>query len=219
MFNKKINIHDLVTIIVTILDARDPYTYEHSFRVAEYSECISKSMGLDKATHQRVHYAAHLHDIGKTGISDAVLNKPGLLTIKEMKEMQTHSRIGYNILTSIPIFSSISKIVLYHHERMDGLGYPEGLKGNQIPLESRVIAIADAFDAMTSNRSYRKAMLAEKALEEINKHKGEQFDPELVDSFNNVYPQLNIQTPDHSIRQKLRYTNVAHEKLMHSKKR
>ena len=167
MLPEIVKLHELIDIVITILDARDPYTQEHSFRVAEYSELISENMGSDTDTHQRVHIAAHLHDIGKVGVSDYILNKPGKLAKEEMKEMQSHSRIGYNILKRIPMFQEISRIVLHHHERFDGGGYPKGLSGEAIPFESRIIAVADAFDAMTSDRPYRKGMPPEEAASEI----------------------------------------------------
>jgi putative nucleotidyltransferase with HDIG domain len=181
-----VSLHELIDVVITTLDARDPYTLEHSFRVAEYAERISEDMGLDEDTRQRIHIAAHLHDIGKIGVSDAVLKKTGNLTKTEMKEMQSHSRIGYNILSRIPMFQEISRIVLYHHERFDGHGYPEGLKGEAIPLESRIIAVADAYDAMTSDRPYRKGMPPGDAVREISRHKGKQHCPLAVRHFNRI---------------------------------
>jgi len=210
-----VSLHELIDVVITTLDARDPYTLEHSFRVAEYAERISRDMGIDADMHQRIHIAAHFHDIGKIGVSDAVLNKPGKLTKAEMKEMQSHSGIGYNILSRIPMLREISEIVLYHHERFDGLGYPEGLIREKIPLESRIIAVADAFDAMTSDRPYRKGISFADAAREINHHKGEQFCPLVVYHFNRVIPQpLSYNTLSY---ENSHFAFIGHKELMFSK--
>lgn len=144
-------------------------------------------MGLPREKRKRINEAANFHDIGKIGIPDKVLNKTGKLTRKEMLYMQAHPRIGYNILARLPLFEDIAHIVLCHHERWDGLGYPNGLKEKQIPLESRIIAVADAFDAITSDRPYRKGQSVEFGVNEILEHKEEQFGPAVVDHFMNVY--------------------------------
>ncbi|QTA86983.1 HDIG domain-containing protein [Desulfonema magnum] len=212
-----VSLHELIDVVITTLDARDPYTLEHSFRVAEYSERISEDMGLDADMHQRVHIAAHLHDIGKIGVSDAVLNKPGKLTNAEMKEIQSHSRIGYNILSRIPMLREISEIVLHHHERFDGKGYPRGLMGDKIPLESRIIAVADAFDAMTSDRPYRKGMPSDDAVREINRHKETQFCPLIVNSFNRVAPQFFLYKSSDPSPNDAHFAFFGHEDLMLSK--
>ena len=218
MLPETISLHELIDVVVTILDARDPYTMEHSFRVAEYAERIAEEMRLAPDTYQRIHVSAHLHDIGKVGVSDAVLNKPGRLTTAEMREIQSHSRIGHNILRRIPMLREISEIVLHHHERFDGLGYPEGLIGEAIPLESRIIAVADAFDAMTSDRPYRKGSPFADAAKEINRHKGDQFCPSAVHHFNRV---VSLFSPDDALRMSREnahhFAFVGHEDLMHSK--
>ncbi len=212
-----VSLHELIDVVITTLDARDPYTLEHSFRVAEYSERISEDMGLDADTHERVHIAAHLHDIGKIGVSDAVLGKPGKLTKAEMKEIQSHSRIGYNILSRIPMLREISEIVLHHHERFDGKGYPRGLFGEKIPLESRIIGVADAFDAMTSDRPYRKGMSLEDAVGEISRHKGAQFCPLVVNSFSRVVPQFFLCNSLSPSNKDSHFAFLGHEDLMLSK--
>ncbi len=216
MIPEFIHIHEVVDIVITTLDARDPYTYEHSFRVALFSELISENMKLPQDMHERLHIAAHLHDIGKIGVSDSILNKTGKLTKAEMIEIQMHSRIGYNILNRLPTFKAIAKIVLHHHERIDGNGYPERLSRGAIPLESRIIAVADAFDAMTSSRSYRKGMPFEDAAAEINRHAGEQFDPEIVAHFNRVYREFPQHVSSNSPNGR-HYAYLGHEELMHSR--
>lgn len=224
VISKEIDIHDVIEILITTLNVRDNYTFQHSWRVAKLSEIIAQSMNLTEETIERVHQAAHLHDIGKIGVPDDILNKPGKLTKNEVKEIQKHSVIGYNILKRIPIFKLISNIVLYHHERYDGLGYPKGLKAEEIPLESRIIAVADAFDAITSDRNYRKAQNYDYAYTEINNHVQEQFCPKVVKHFNKVFnliPDLleeieseieNNRISTHEIE------DINHNSLFHSKK-
>lgn len=180
----------LIEVILTVLDARDPYTFSHSLRVTEIAVLIAADMKLSSERIRVVHEAAYLHDIGKVGIPDRVLNKAGRLTREEMRYMQAHPRIGYNVLARLPLFRDIAEIVLCHHERWDGLGYPAGLKGRKIPVESRIIAVADAFDAITSDRPYRKGQSMEFGLEEICQHREEQFGPLVVDHFLNIYPQI-----------------------------
>ncbi|NKN32802.1 HD-GYP domain-containing protein [Marichromatium bheemlicum] len=190
MIPELVRIHDVVDVVISTLNARDPYTSEHSFRVALYSELLSEQMSLPVTIHQRLHIAAHLHDIGKVGVPDGILNKPGRLTEVEKLQIQLHPRIGFDILQRLPTFREVARIVLHHHERIDGRGYPNRLRGEQIPLESRIIAVADAFDAMTSERPYRRGMPADLAAEEIVRHAGDQFDPEVVGHFERVFDQL-----------------------------
>jgi len=179
---EKIHIHDVIDTIITVLDARDPYTYSHSIRVAEISEIIARRMGFPDGIVERAHHAAHLHDIGKIGVSDGVLNKPGKLLHSEMLEIQAHSRIGYNILVRSKLFSDIAAIVLHHHERYDGLGYPDGLAGPAIPLGARIMAVADSFDAITSTRVYRDAKSVPEALRILADNAGTQFDQAVVEA-------------------------------------
>jgi HD-GYP domain-containing protein (c-di-GMP phosphodiesterase class II) len=139
----------------------------------------------------KIKAAGLLHDIGKIGIQEEVLNKPGILTDDEYQEVKKHSEIGYRILNTSPNMSEIAEIVLCHHERWDGKGYPKGRSKTDIPLFARIITIADAYDAMTSDRSYRKALPSSYAKSELIKGSGEQFDPELVDFFVNHMKGLN----------------------------
>lgn len=176
-------LHQLVDTVITVLDARDPYTYEHSWRVAYISELLAKEMKLSKEEVERIHIAAHLHDIGKVGVPDYVLNKTGSLCREEFELMKAHPRIGYNIVNSIEPLEEISDYILYHHEKWDGTGYPCGLKGKEIPLGARIIAIADSFDAMTTKRSYKGQVPIEDAFNEILKCRETQFCPTSVDAF------------------------------------
>lgn len=178
-----ISVHQLIESIITILDARDPYTYEHSERVAALSEMLATEMNLKKDEISKIHFAAHLHDIGKAGVPDHVLNKVGFLTPEEFTLMKSHPEIGYNIVKNIDVLASVSPCILYHHERFDGLGYPAGLKGMDIPIGARIISTADTFDAMTSNRTYKSRMTVEKAFDELARVKGTQLCPEVVNCF------------------------------------
>lgn len=208
----------MIDVVLTTLDARDPYTYEHSFRVARFSEMMALELRLSPALKQRVEVAAYLHDIGKIAIADQVLNKAGRLNRDEMLEIQRHPRIGFNILSRLPTFHEIATIVLHHHERVDGNGYPGRLAGDAIPLESRIIAIADAFDAMTSSRPYRKALTVDQALAEVNQHAGEQFDAEIVAIFSRLRDLLcaHLNNGLGSVNGG-HHAYVGHEDLMHSR--
>ncbi len=185
-----IPIHELVNTVISVLDARDPYTYEHSWRVAHIAELIAKDMNIEEKWVDLVHIAAHLHDIGKVAVPDDILNKCGRLTSYEFEIMKSHPRIGYNIVNNIDVLKETSLYILHHHERWDGMGYPSGLKGKEIPLGARIIAIADSFDAMTSARSYKTGIPIEDAYNEILRCKGTQFCPEVVDSFVKLKKQI-----------------------------
>lgn len=180
--SSRVPMHDLINFVIGILDARDPFTFSHSWRVAEVSVLLGKKMGFSPPRLAELHHAAHLHDIGKIGVPDRVLLKEGPLTKEEYGEMKQHSRKGFYILRRFPLLRDIARIVLYHHERMDGKGYPQGISGEQIPLESRIIGVADAFDAITSDRPYRKGRSLSEAFEEIQRHRGTQFCPKTVDA-------------------------------------
>lgn len=211
-------LHEVIDVVLTTLDARDPYTYAHSCRVALFSELMAHELQLPPTVQQRIRVAAQLHDIGKIAIADQVLNKAGRLDRDEMIEIQRHPRIGYNILVRLPTFHEIATIVLHHHERFDGEGYPQRLAGEAIPLESRIISVADAFDAMTSNRPYRKALSVDEAIAEIRRHAGEQFDPAVTSSLarlrDAVYAHLSSgPTPINGGH----HAYVGHEDLMHSR--
>ena len=164
---------------------RDPYTGEHVKRMAQYCRVISKSLGLNDSVCHTLEYAAPLHDIGKIGIPDDILLKPGVLTAVERQLMCSHAEMGYSILRNSPskYLQMGATVALYHHEHYDGQGYPNGLRGIAIPVEARIVAIADVFDALTSKRPYKSAWPLEQALEHIKQRSGQQFDPDCVEAF------------------------------------
>jgi cyclic di-GMP phosphodiesterase len=165
------------------LDLRDTETAGHSHRVSLYCLEIARAVGCTNEQLKTIARGSYLHDIGKIGIPDSVLLKQGKLTAEEMAIMQTHVRIGYELLSRIPFLSSAAEIVLAHQERYDGAGYPQGLAAEEIPLGARIFAIADTLDAMTSDRPYRQALPFETAREEITRESGKQFDPDVVRVF------------------------------------
>jgi len=169
--------------LASIVEARDPYTYGHSKRVNSYAVALAEKVGLSPDEVSRVSTAAMLHDIGKIGIPDRVLNKKSKVTGDDWDVIKAHSRLGATIVGRIPNLVPCVSIILHHHERWDGGGYPEGLKGEEISIEARILAIADSFEAMTSARPYREALSGGKAIEELRRCAGSQFDPELVQVF------------------------------------
>jgi hypothetical protein len=171
---------DTVRSLVGALEAKDVYTRGHSERVAEYAAAIAGSMGLSEESIERIRLAAQLHDLGKVGLSDSVLCKAGRLTTDEYTEVQHHPQTGAEIVERVPALAELAPIVRHHHERYDGTGYGDGLSGEDIPLESRILAVADSFDAMTSSRAYREALSSSAAFEEILACQGSQFDPGIV---------------------------------------
>jgi response regulator RpfG family c-di-GMP phosphodiesterase len=169
--------------LVTALDAREHETRAHSQRVREYTLTLAQQLGLKQEEMLQIGRGALLHDVGKIGVPDSILLKPGKLNPSEWIEMKKHPRIGHDILQFIKFLSPAAEIVLTHQERWDGKGYPNGIAGSEIPLGSRIFAVVDTLDAMTSNRPYRKALSYETALEEIRRCSGTQFDPLIVDAF------------------------------------
>ncbi|MFK7883786.1 MAG: HD-GYP domain-containing protein [Phycisphaerales bacterium] len=165
------------------LDAKDRYTRGHSDRVAYLSAEIARAMGFTDAEVERIHISGILHDVGKIGVPEAVLCKPGRLTDEEFDAIKLHPQIGYDIIKDIPSLEDVLPGVLHHHERYDGRGYPHGLAGEDIPLMARIIGVADTFDAMSSNRAYRSKMSREVVLAEIRKCAGSQFDPQVAEAF------------------------------------
>ena len=169
--------------ILRALDAKDHYTFDHSMRVCYFSMVVGKELELNDEEMYELQLSSLFHDIGKIGTPDAVLNKPTRLSDEEFKIMREHPGQSYQILKEFTVFQKVAKYALHHHERYDGRGYPAGLKGEQIPLFSRIILIADTFDAMTSSRVYRKGLNYEHAFNELIEFSGSQFDPGLVKHF------------------------------------
>lgn len=168
------------------IDAKDPYTCGHSERVAHLAAELARVRGMPDAQIERVRIAGLVHDIGKIGVPEEVLRKPGRLTDAEFDAIKKHPEIGHHILHDIPLLDDVLPGVLHHHERFDGRGYPAGIAGDDIPLIPRIVGLVDAFDAMSSNRTYRKAMPRAKVLSEIRAGAGTQFDPELAEAFMRV---------------------------------
>lgn len=176
-----------IQAISDIIDARDTYTKGHSMRVAEYARLIARCLGWAEPEIEGLYQAAMLHDVGKIGVPDRILLKQGRLDAEEMVLMRDHTVIGHRILKDITGLENVAIGARYHHERYDGSGYPDGLAGEQIPAIARVIGLADAFDAMTSDRVYRKSLPGEKIRQEIVAGRGGQFDPEVADAFMDLW--------------------------------
>lgn len=172
-----------IRTLITIINAKDKYTYGHSERVVLYSTMIGKSMGMTEDELRKLRYGAYLHDIGKIEISRDILNKETALTEEEWQILKGHPVWGADIIKPIRALNDSVAAIMYHHERFDGWGYPQGLKGYDIPLCARILAVADSFDAMMTKRPYKKAKTLEEAVEELERCKGSQFDPEIVHKF------------------------------------
>ena len=172
---------EAISSLSTMVEGRDDYTEGHCQRIAELSVAVGLRMGLDERGIRDLTYAGLLHDIGKVAIPDAILLKPGPLDEEERRTMQQHCTIGRRILQSLQPLRQVAQIVEQHHERFDGTGYPRGLHGEQILLSARIIAVVDAFDAMTSSRPYRRALPREEAARRLRAGRGTQFDPDVVE--------------------------------------
>ena len=174
---------EMVQTLAVAIDAKDRYTNGHSFRVSWYSVALAKRLGWDEDEIDELEREALLHDIGKIGVPDAVLNKPGRLDDEEFAVIKSHTTTGGDILSMAQDLSGCAQVARYHHERYDGRGYPEGLIGDQIPVHARIVAIADAYDAMRSDRIYRKGLSLDIIHEELAKGNGTQFDPDFLPVF------------------------------------
>ena len=178
-----------IDLIMSTLFAKSVRERMHSERVSLISKKIAEKYKLGTAFTNRVALAGKLHDIGKITVSEDILDKPGKLSEAEYSKIKKHSETGFKILSSVSEYLDIANVVLSHHERWDGLGYPRGLRNHEAPLESRIINVADAFDAMTVDRPYRKAFTTDRAVQELKDYAGKQFDPDVVNKFIELYEQ------------------------------
>jgi response regulator RpfG family c-di-GMP phosphodiesterase len=182
---------DAIKALAEALESKDAYTRDHSDRALQHAVAVAERMGLSAVQKERLKYAAVLHDIGKIGVPENILKKTTKLTQEEYEVMKTHPEKGAEIIKHIKSLSEVVPLVLYHQERYDGKGYPKGLAGDAIPIESRIVAVLDAFDAMTSDRVYRKAPGRQRAIEELKRYAGTQFDPGVVQAFLEVIGEVN----------------------------
>lgn len=179
--------YDTINVLMKALDAKDKYTAGHSQSVERIAALLSRELGLSESHIERIRIAALLHDIGKIGVKEEVLNKPGKLTDEEMNLIREHPVKGYEILSEVPSLKDVALWVRYHHEWYNGSGYPDGLKGEEIPLEAQILSLADVFDALVSDRPYRDAFSQEEAYKIILEHEGTQFSPKLIDAFKKAF--------------------------------
>lgn len=172
---------DSIMALVSAVEAKDPYTRHHSLNVSSYAEAIAEAIGLSDKDRELVKIAAMLHDVGKIGLPDSILTKPGPLTDVEFSLMKEHAAIGAAILKPVSFLNRVRPLVLHHHEWYNGRGYPAGLCGEQIPLGARILHVADAIDAMASPRTYKAAFPVERTIAQLIDGRGEQFDPDIAD--------------------------------------
>jgi putative nucleotidyltransferase with HDIG domain len=201
LYKDLLNIYfETIQSLAAAIEAKDAYTHGHSRRVTDFAMATAKKMGCDEITLKTIWHSALLHDIGKIGINESILLKPGKLTNDEFAHIQSHPILGSKILESIDFLANVRAQLKYHHERWDGKGYPDKLKGTAIPFGARIIAVADTFDAMTSTRPYRKALSLAEAKNEIIRCSGSQFDPSVVEAF--------LKIPEKELQQIIDFKNI-----------
>ena len=176
----KNNWEETIEVLIKLIEMKDPYTKGHSEEVAKWSGIIAQNLNLNKDEQKEIKLAARLHDIGKIGIPEGILNAPRKLNKEEYAEIKKHPNLGADLFSNIDKFKKVSQVIKYHHEWYNGKGYPDGLIGEKIPLGSRIINVADAYQAMTSDRPYREALSEREAIAELKRCAGSQFDPEIV---------------------------------------
>lgn len=186
-------IEQSISAFMGFIDAKDPSTNGHSERVAKYARLLAKKLGLSERECKNIYYIGLMHDCGKIGIPDAILNKPDKLTPQEYEIIKTHTTQGGRILQNFTSVEHMREGAMYHHERYDGMGYPEGLKGEEIPLTARILGVADSFDVMNSERCYKNKLTREDILEQMRLNRGTQFDPVIVDKFMELIRDEEIQ--------------------------
>lgn len=210
-----IQVHQIIDVLLNTLNIYDSGTFNHSMRVAEIAVLIGREMQLESEELEYLHLASHLHDIGKIGVPQKILQKPGELIQEEIRKIQEHPVIGFELLLKTELPKAIMEGILHHHERYDGFGYPHCLKGETIPLIARIISVADSFDALTSHRSYRRKVGFKEALAEIHQHTKEQFCPEVILYLNKIWKEIdrNLWEEEES---PLIYKEVQHNRAPHS---
>jgi putative nucleotidyltransferase with HDIG domain len=183
----------MLSVLANAIEARDHYTIGHTWRVARFAQVVARQMGWDEEKISEIEVGGMLHDIGKIGVPDSILTKAGSLSAEEQEMMQLHPQIGARMLRDVPSLEHVLPYVLYHHERFDGAGYPGQLEGQAIPIEARLLAVADALDAMTSNRPYRRSMDLDAVLDELRQEAGQQFDPAIVEALLCAYDEGELE--------------------------
>lgn len=191
----KVALRNTVEVATVISEMRDPYTAGHERRVAEIASAIGAELGFDEMRLEGLRIAGFLHDIGKVGVPSEILSKPGKISAIEYQLIQGHAQASYDVLSRMEWPWPVAEVAFQHHERMDGSGYPQGLKGTEILLEARILAVADVIEAMSSHRPYRVALGLDKALEEIDKGRGTKFDAEVVDACLKLFRDKAFQLP------------------------
>ncbi len=174
------NFEGTINALIATIDVKDHYTCSHSEHVARWSSVIAETLGVEENETRKIQQAAHMHDIGKIGIDERILNKDDVLTSEEYSEMKKHPEIGASIIRHVPFLIDVVPVIRHHHERFDGKGYPDGLGGENIPLGARIVMVADAIDAMMHARPYRNSLPQKKIYQELEENAGTQFDPGIV---------------------------------------